>query len=75
MLTFFKIKFFKNIFQIRNTIRVSNGLDLDQGLCFVGPDLGSNCLQSFSTDMRKVAARLPHLLKLYIFLSKPLYKL
>ena len=31
-------------------IRVSNSLDSDQGLCFVGPDLGSNCLQRLSVD-------------------------
>ena len=28
-----------------DTIRVSNRLDPDQGGCFVGPDLGPNCLQ------------------------------
>ena len=62
---------------------MSNGLDLDldldQGLCFVGPDLGPNCLQRFSTDMTKVAARLPGSLTsaqiIYIFLSKPINKL
>ena len=34
----FKINFSKNYF--RNTIRVSNGLDLDGDRHFVGPDLG-----------------------------------
>ena len=29
---------------------MSNGLDADQGLCYVGPDLGPNCLQRLSTD-------------------------
>ena len=29
----------------RNTIRVSNSLDLDQARHFVEPDLGPNCLQ------------------------------
>ena len=30
--------------------QVSNSLDQDQVLCFVGPDLGPNCLQRFSAD-------------------------
>ena len=33
-----------------NTIRVSNSLDPDQDLHFVGPDLGPNCLQRLSAD-------------------------
>ena len=33
-----------------NTIRVSNSLDPDQAKCFVGPDLGSDCLQRLSAD-------------------------
>ena len=41
---FFKINFLKNYF--RNTIRVSNSLDL----IFIGPDLGPNCLQKLSAD-------------------------
>ena len=41
LLIFFKINFFENW----NTIRVSNSLDPDQALCYIGPDLGSNCLQ------------------------------
>ena len=46
---FFKINFFfKNSF--RYTIRVSNTLDLDQALHFVGPDLGPNCLQKLTAD-------------------------
>ena len=32
------------------TIRVSNSLDPDQARHFVGPDLGSNCLQRLSAD-------------------------
>ena len=48
MLTFFKIKLFKNSF--RNTIRVSNGLDPDQDRRYVGPELGPNCLQKLSAD-------------------------
>ena len=46
---FFQNQFFsKNSF--RNTIRVSNSLDPDQARQFVGPDLGSNCLQKLSAD-------------------------
>ena len=33
-----------------NTIRMSNSLDPDQAGCFVGPDLGPNCLQRLSID-------------------------
>ena len=36
--------------KIRNAIRVSNSLDKDQARHFVGPDLGSNCLQLLSAD-------------------------
>ena len=38
---------FADFFQttsLRNTIRVSNGLDPDQARRSVGPDLGPNCL-------------------------------
>ena len=45
---FSKWTFSKNSF--RNTIRVSNSLDLDQDRCSVGPDLGPNCLQRLSPD-------------------------
>ena len=47
-----------DIFQIFsfNTIRVSNGLDPDQGQHCVGPDLGLNCLQRSSAD-NKIACR------------------
>ena len=34
-----------------NTIQVSNSLDPDQALHFVGPDLGPNCLQKLSADI------------------------
>ena len=34
----------------RNTIRVSNSLDSDHAKHFVGPDLGSYCLQMLSAD-------------------------
>ena len=43
LLIFSKSTFSKNSF--RNTIRVSNSLDLDQAQHFVKPDLGPNCLQ------------------------------
>ena len=45
---FFKLTISKTSF--RNTIRVSNSLDQDQAQCFVGPDLGPNCLQRLSAD-------------------------
>ena len=45
---FFKLTFSKE--SIRNTFRVSNSLDPDQALCFVGPDLGPNCLQRLSAE-------------------------
>ena len=50
---FFQIHFLKETF--RNTIRVSNSLDLDQARHFVeldliGRDLGLNCLQRLSAD-------------------------
>ena len=43
---FFKINFSKEYF--RNTIKVSNNLDLDQARHIEGPDMGPNCLQSLS---------------------------
>ena len=45
----------KNTFlqvKIRNTIRVSNSLDPDQGQQNVGPDLCPNCLQKLSAGKR-----------------------
>ena len=45
---FSKWTFSKNSF--RNTIWVSNSLDLDQYPCSVRPDLGPNCLQRLSPD-------------------------
>ena len=45
---FFKINFFKK--KKKKTIRVSNSLVPDQARCFVGPDLGLNCLQRLSAD-------------------------
>ena len=44
LLTFSKIKFFKNK-PTRHTIRVSNSLDQDQDRHSVGLHLDSNCLQ------------------------------
>ena len=35
---------------ISGTQSLSNGLDLDQRGCSVGPDLGPNCLQRLSAD-------------------------
>ena len=45
-----KLTFSKNSF--RNTIKVSNGLDPDEDRHFVGPDLGPNCLQRLSADVK-----------------------
>ena len=50
---FFKLTFSKKSF--RNTIRVSNCLDLDQDRHFVGPDLGPNCF-SKDNSRQQVAA-------------------
>ena len=36
---------------------MSNCLDLDQDLNFVGPDLGPNCLQRLSADDKSPLAR------------------
>ena len=41
-------KLFFSETSLRNTIRVSNSLDPDQGRLSVGPDLGPNCLQRLS---------------------------
>ena len=46
---FFQINFLKKK-SSRNTIRVSDNLDSDQVLHFVGPDLDPNCLQRLSAD-------------------------
>ena len=43
-----KIAFFMISFS--NTFRLSNSLDVDQARHYVGPDLGSNCLQRLSAD-------------------------
>ena len=48
-----KIYFFKKKF--KNTIRVSNSLDLDPDS--VSPDLGPNCLQRLSADDKLPLAR------------------
>ena len=48
---FFKINFSENSF--RNTTRVSNSLDPDEALHFVGPSPGSNCLQKISVISRR----------------------
>ena len=34
----------------RNSIKVSNSLDLDQARLFIGPGLGPTCLQRLSAD-------------------------
>ena len=51
----------------RNTIRVSNILDPDQGRHSVGPDLGANCLQRLSADvlMTKIDSSKERVKKMY----------
>ena len=50
---FSEFTFFFN--SLRNTIRVSNGLDPDQDQHYVGPDLGPNCLSRLSADDKSLA--------------------
>ena len=47
----FKIKFFKNLAGIHDTIRVSYSLVTDQIQAFVGPDLGPDYLQMLSDNI------------------------
>ena len=47
---FFQNQLFFSKNSFRNTIRVSYSLDLDQARHFVGPGLGTNCLQRLSAD-------------------------
>ena len=54
LLTFLKMNFFQKI--LKNTIRVSNGLDPDQN-CSGGPDLDPNCLQSQMTKVSTIKER------------------
>ena len=49
LLTFFQNYLLRKILS-ENTVRVSNGLDLDQAVQNVGPDLCLNCLQRLSAD-------------------------
>ena len=46
-----------SINNFRNTISVSNRLDLDQARQNVGPDLGPNCLQMLSADNKTTTSR------------------
>ena len=48
LIFFSKSSFLKN--SLRNTIKVTDSLDQDHARCFVGPDLGPNCLQRLSAD-------------------------
>ena len=50
LLIFFSKSTFLKSFFFRNSIRVSNSLDLDQTRHLVGPDLCPNCLQRLSVD-------------------------
>ena len=56
LLTIFKINLFKKK-SLTGTIRVSNHFDLDQDQRSVGPDLGPNCLQRSSADVKSPLAR------------------
>ena len=49
LLTFSKLAFLQKK-SFRNTIRVSKGLEPDQGRLSVSPDLGPNCLQRLQAD-------------------------
>ena len=55
MQTFFKVNFFKK--SLRNTIRLSNGLDPDLDQHSVSSDLGQNCLQRLSADDNFAASK------------------
>ena len=48
LMFFSKSMFFQK--RIRNTIRMSNSLALDQAQHFVVPDLGPNCLKRLSAN-------------------------
>ena len=50
------LTFFKSNFSQKRCTGVSNSLDPDQDRHFVGPDLGSNCLQRLSADYKKFSA-------------------
>ena len=50
LLTFFTKLFYFQKESLRNTIRVSTGLDPDQDRRFVGPGIGQNCWQLTSKD-------------------------
>ena len=52
---FFQNKLFQKKFQ--EHYQSVNGLDPDQDLLSVGPDMGPNCLQRLSTDVKSPLAR------------------
>ena len=55
MLTFFQNKHFKHFSKVRNTIRVSNGLDPDQECCSVSPDLRPTvCKDNLQTASKEI---------------------
>ena len=53
MMFFVIYDFFSKSVFFRNTNRVSNSLDPDHARQFIGPGLGPNYLQRFSTDVKK----------------------
>ena len=48
---------FKNYFRTTLYIRVSNSLDPDQDQHYVGPDLGPNCFQRLSADVKVTTSK------------------
>ena len=54
---------------------MSNGLDPDQDLCSVGPDLGPNCLQALSADDKKWTLARKELNQHHGFLRNQLIKI
>ena len=51
---FFKINLFEKLFQ---EYHQCHSLDLDQALCFVGPDLGPNCCKGYQQRALHVVGR------------------
>ena len=54
---FLSADFFFQKKSFKNTIRMSNSLEPDQELRYIGPDVGPNCLQRLSaTDKSRLTA-------------------
>ena len=50
LLIYFQNQHFQKKNPFRNAIRLSNSVNPAQARRFVGPDLGTNCLERFSAD-------------------------